>query len=213
MKKSNNHITTELMSSGASQDESKHLADIAHRFGQTPRLSRSQKNQMLRDIIQPKQRSLHKFGLIVGTLAAVVSAFVVPSAVYSQPGDGVLYEIKRGAETVRSIVQPGFEPSQPLPQIDDDTRKSDDSDNSGHGSDNKDKSDDSKREDAHVDGSDDKSKSGSNGSSNSPDAGSQNDTETIDHNSARDACRDALDQRKDNGEDIDSDQYKLCDSQ
>lgn len=185
-------------------------------LSKTPKLSRSQKKAMLQDIVPHQSYTTpYRSGLLTGGALAVLLALLVPNIVYSQPNDGIFYDIKRGAETIRSVVQPGFESQQTIEQDDDhnDSRgkgsddKQEDRESSGpSGDDHR-----SRSSDTPEDSSDDSSNSSNSGSNSEP-SGSTDDPAAPDHNTARDACKDALDQRKDNGEDIDSDHYKACDA-
>lgn len=220
-----NTLRSQLKKTGADHIEAHELNKLAQRFSNTPTLSRTQKRQMLQQII-PKQTHTvpYRTGFATAGLMAVVLALLVPNIVYSQPNDGILYSVKRGAETVRSVIQPGFEPSKPLEEDDnshlngsEDKRGTDESGNDNSpennvedkGSHNSESSGSSKSSKGQSDSSDDKDDNSGSGSSGS--SGSSNPT-GVDHNAARDACKAALDQRKKNGEDINSEQYKACDN-
>lgn len=222
MTKSKRIIRSELRKAGAEKAEAQKLAQLAHSFPNIPKLSRSEKNEMLGGILPHQKYAVpYRSGLLTGGAVAILLALLVPNIVYSQPTDGVFYDIKRGAETVRSVIQPGFEPSESVR-----VRGRSDDHNSSHGKGSGESNDDSHR---GGDDSTSDSDTGSFDSSGSPDS-SNDSTKTDDasrsdnsssssgsgsapdHNAARDACKAALDLRKKNGEDIDSDQYKSCDS-
>lgn len=220
-----NTLRSQLKKAGADHIEARELNRLAKSFSNTPTLSRTQKSQMLQQIIPSQKYAVpYRTGFATAGVMAVALALLVPNIVYSQPNDGILYSIKRGAETVRSVVQPSFEPGQPLQtedgsnrhRSDDNQHDNDDSDNRGSKSEDEsgDSSSDNSGSSGHSGSSDDSGTDGSphGDSSTSGSSESSNDQPSTDHNAARDACKDALDTRKENGEDIKSDQYKACDT-
>ncbi len=220
-------LRSQLKKAGADRTEVRELNKLAKRFTATPTLSRSQKTQILQQIIPNQKYAVpYRTGFAAAGVMAVALALLVPNIVYSQPDDGILYSVKRGAETVRSVIQPGFEPSKPLPVndnsrghgSDDRLEEKADSDNSGSKSedDSIDRSSNSSGSSGHSNGADDaRSDDSSHGDNSGPgtdNSASSDSQPTTDHNAARDACKDSLDARKKNGEDIKSDQYKACDN-
>lgn len=220
-------LRSQLKKAGADRIEARDLNKLANRFTATPTLSRSQKRQIIQQIVPNQKYAVpYRTGFATAGVMAVALALLVPNIVYSQPNDGILYSVKRGAETVRSVIQPGFEPSKPLPASDDSHRhgsddkleEKEDSDNSGSKSedDSKNRSSNSSGSSGHSSGSDDASSDDSSqGDNRGPDTDGSNSSKNqpaADHNAARDACKDSLDARKKNGEDIKSDQYKACDN-
>lgn len=224
MKNSKRVLRSELKKAGAQKDEAQELAQFASTLPPKGKLSRSQKQAMLSGILPHHKYVVpYRSGLLTGGAVAVILALLVPNIVYSQPNDGVFYDIKRGAETVRSVIQPGFEPSESSKTLEY-REDHDGSRGRGRGG-SDDTSDDNREKSSSGSGSndnesdDDSSSSSSDDSSESEDttsgsgSGSDSNPKLPDQNAARDACKDALDLRKKNGEDIDSEQYKSCDSQ
>lgn len=197
----NKHLTTlePEPADTISQQEAEALAALADLLVDGPSLSRKDKRTILSTIL-PRSYYVKRYVAALATALSILAVMLLtPAVASSQPDDGALYTIKQGAQKVRSIVQPTY-------QSDDSDSRNDDSD--------KDK-DDSPETDSRGRGSDDTRQNSQDVDHELTDkSGHGNDSveqQKPDHNSVRDDCRDLLDQRKDAGEAIDSDAYKVCD--
>ena len=220
------------------EDELKDLQDFADKIGKiggAPKLSRSDKKRILSEIIPTKNIFL-RFAPVMFASFFVGLLISYPFVSASNAGD-VLYGVKRGVEDIRSFIQPSYdnellkvreaeikelesekaektkieETKKVKKQIEDRIKSrefgSEKSDQKSRPMSVPTKRVEGERTESEHQTTTQTSTQQSSGS-NSPGSG----TQTVDHNALRDACREALDTRKEAGENIKSDQYKACDN-